>query len=76
MKKQERLRAEYTKATEEYEKNIRTMHLLDSAYQEVINAMKKELSKTKSENQSRLEAISLLSMKKANLNSKKRIANW
>ena len=57
LKKQERLRAEYTKATEEYEKNIRTMHLLDSAYQEVINAMKKELSKTKSENQSRLEAI-------------------
>ena len=57
LKKQERLRAEYTKATEEYEKNIRTMHLLDSAYQEVINAMKKELSKTKSESQSRLEAI-------------------
>ena len=57
LKKQERLRAEYTKATEEYEKNIRTMRLLDSAYQEVINAMKKELSKTKSENQSRLEAI-------------------
>jgi hypothetical protein len=57
LKKQERLRAEYTKAAEEYEKNMRTMHLLDSAYQEVINAMKKELSKTKSENQSRLEAI-------------------
>ena len=57
LKKQERLRAEYTKATEEYEKNIRTMRLLDSAYQEVINAMKEELSKTKSENQSRLEAI-------------------
>ena len=57
LKKQERLRAEYTKATEEYEKNIRTMRLLDSAYQEVINAMKEELSKTKSESQSRLEAI-------------------
>lgn len=57
LKKQERLRAEYTKATEEYEKNIRTMRLLDSAYQEVINAMKDELSKTKSENQSRLETI-------------------
>ena len=57
LKKQERLRAEYTKATEEYEKNMRMMRLLDSAYQEVINAMKKELSKTKSENQSRLEAI-------------------
>jgi hypothetical protein len=57
LKKQERLRAEYTKAAEEYEKNMRTMHLLDSAYQEVINAMKKELSKTKSEDQSRLEAI-------------------
>ena len=57
LKKQERLRAEYTKAAEEYEKNMRTMHLLDSAYQEVINAMKKELSKTKSESQSRLEAI-------------------
>lgn len=57
LKKQERLRAEYTKATEEYEKNIRTMRLLDSAYQEVINAVKEELSKTKSENQSRLESI-------------------
>ena len=57
LKKQERLRAEYTKATEEYEKNIRTMRLLDSAYQEVINAMKDELSKTKSENQSHLETI-------------------
>lgn len=57
LKKQERLRAEYTKATEEYEKNIRTMRLLDSAYQEVINAMKEELSKTKSESQSRSEAI-------------------
>lgn len=57
LKKQERLRAEYTKATEEYEKNIRTMRLLDSAYQEVINAMKEELSKTKSENQSHLETI-------------------
>ena len=33
------------------------MRLLDSAYQEVINAMKDELSKTKSENQSRLETI-------------------
>ena len=57
LKKQERLRAEYTKATEEYEKNMRMMRLLDSAYQEVINAMKEELSKTKSESQSRLEAI-------------------
>ena len=57
LKKQERLRAEYTKATEEYEKNMRMMRLLDSAYQEVINAMKDELSKTKSENQSRLETI-------------------
>ena len=57
LKKQKRLRTEYTKATEEYEKNIRTMRLLDSAYQEVINAMKDELSKTKSENQSRLETI-------------------
>jgi len=57
LKKQERLRAEYTKATEEYEKNIRTMRLLDNGYQEVINAMKDELSKTKSESQSRLEAI-------------------
>ena len=57
LKKQERLRAEYTKATEEYEKNIRTMRLLDSAYQEVINAVKEELSKTRSENQSHLETI-------------------
>lgn len=57
LKKQERLRAEYTKATEEYEKNMRMMRLLDSAYQEVINAMKDELSKTKSENQSHLETI-------------------
>ena len=57
LKKQKRLRTEYTKATEEYEKNIRTMRLLDNGYQEVINAMKDELSKTKSESQSRLEAI-------------------
>lgn len=57
LKKQERLRAEFTKATEEYEKNIRTMRLLDSAYQEVINAVKEELSKTRSENQSHLETI-------------------
>ena len=57
LKKQKRLRTEYTKATEEYEKNMRIMRLLDSAYQEVINAMKDELSKTKSENQSRLETI-------------------
>ena len=39
------------------EKNIRTMRLLDSAYQEVINAVKEELSKTRSENQSHLETI-------------------
>ena len=57
LKKQERLRAEYTKATEEYEKNMRMMRLLDSAYQEVINAVKEELSKTRSENQSHLETI-------------------
>ena len=57
LKKQKRLRTEYTKATEEYEKNMRTMRLLDNGYQEVINAMKDELSKTKSESQSRLEAI-------------------
>lgn len=57
LKKQERLRAEYTKATEEYEKNMRMMRLLDSAYQGVINAVKEELSKTRSENQSHLETI-------------------
>lgn len=57
LKKQERLRAEYNKATEEYEKNMRMMRLLDSAYQEVINAVKEELSKTRSENQSHLETI-------------------
>ena len=33
------------------------MRLLDSAYQEVINAVKEELSKTRSENQSHLETI-------------------
>lgn len=57
LKKQERIRAEYAKTTEEYEKNMRTMRLLDNAYQEVIHAVKEELSKTKSESQSRLEAI-------------------
>ena len=57
LKKQERIRAEYAKTTEEYEKNMRTMRLLDNAYQEVIHAVKEELSKTKSESQSRLETI-------------------
>ena len=57
LKKQENIRLEYAKTTEEYDKNLRTMRLLDNAYQEVINAMKEELSKTKSENQSRLESI-------------------
>ena len=44
LKKQESIRKEYAKTTEEYEKNMQTMRLLDNAYQEVINAMKEELS--------------------------------
>lgn len=56
-RKQERLRAEYANITEEYEKNFRTMRLLDSTYQEVIHAIKEKLDKTESENRSKLENI-------------------
>ena len=59
LKKQEKLITEYAHAIEEYEKNLHTLQFMDAAYQEVINAIKEELDKTKSENRTRLETITL-----------------
>ncbi|MBQ9216172.1 MAG: hypothetical protein IJ159_05390 [Prevotella sp.] len=69
----DKIKTEYDKATEEYEKNIQTLQMLDNAYQEVIYAIKEDLNKTKDENIMRLQKInaeyekSKLELKEENL---------
>lgn len=73
IKEKERLRIDFTHAIEEYEKNLRTIQFMDTAYQEVISAIKEKLNKSESENRVKLETITFeYERKKAELEEENR----